>query len=185
MGRKLFGLIVNKANIVISLFYDKQGLFIQIKVPFQSPMMTSGSLPRIKLDLTKNEVLIDKPHSSLLIHDYSDSEKVATLIQSYSMDEIFSEKCRALVERTRPRDLYDIIQIFERHYHSTENLEVFLRIVELKFSYKGLSFPEDFFTISKEQFAETTASWAHMLSHQIGQLDPIETYLIKYKSVTE
>ncbi len=66
-----------------------------------------------------------------------------------------------------------------------ENIKDFLKIVELKFLHKGLSFPEDLLNISEEQFDETIVSWAHMLSHQIGKLDTIETYILKYKTVTE
>ncbi|MCE3231367.1 MAG: hypothetical protein K0R52_1295 [Alphaproteobacteria bacterium] len=95
LGAGSFGLIIDRDNINIAPFPDKDGLFIQIKVPFQSSLMSSGSLPRIKLDLSKKEVLIDPPHISSLLHFYSDSDRVMTPIQSYSMDEIFSEKCRA------------------------------------------------------------------------------------------
>src|SRR3990167_11233502 len=45
IGSSMFGLMIDKKNISISPFPDKEGLFIQIKVPTQSPMMTSGSLP--------------------------------------------------------------------------------------------------------------------------------------------
>ena len=48
----------------------------------------------VKFDLSKNEVLVDSPHDSSLLHDYSDAEHVITPVQSYSMDEIFAEKCR-------------------------------------------------------------------------------------------
>jgi hypothetical protein len=51
LGANLFGLKIDKDNLSIAPFPDKEGLFIQIKVPFQSPLMTSGSLTRIKIDL--------------------------------------------------------------------------------------------------------------------------------------
>jgi predicted nucleotidyltransferase component of viral defense system len=33
-------------------------------------------------------------------------------VRSSSYDELFGEKLRALVERTRPRDLYDVVNMF-------------------------------------------------------------------------
>ncbi len=105
IGYELFGFTIDQKSINISPFPDKNGLFIQIKIPFQSPLLASGSLPKIKLDLSKNEELVDKEKFSPLMHDYSDKKDVSVQIRNYSMNEIFSEKCRALVERTRPRDL--------------------------------------------------------------------------------
>jgi predicted nucleotidyltransferase component of viral defense system len=112
-GRELLGLSIQNKNIKIDPFPDKKGFFIQIKVPYQSPLMPSGSLPRVKLDLTQDEVIEDGPTWNPLMHDYSDGGLVSIPIQSYSLDEIFAEKCRALIQRTRPRDLYDVVNIYE------------------------------------------------------------------------
>lgn len=185
LGADLFGLMIDKDNIAIAPFPDKNGLFIQIKIPFQSPLMSSGSLPRIKLDLSKNEVLVDTPFISSLQHDYSDSEQVTTSIQSYSLDEIFSEKCRALAERTRPRDLYDVVHLYENFYQSKENVENFLKIISLKFNHRKLSFPQNFLQIPPDQLEEAKESWSDMLSHQIDRLDNIETYIQKYKLIAD
>lgn len=185
IGADLFGLIIDKDNISIVPFPDKEGLFIQIKIPFQSPLMSSGSLPRVKLDLSKNETLIDIPHISPLLHEYSDMEDVATSIQSYSMDEIFAEKCRALVERTRPRDLYDVIHLYDNFYHANENIQNFLKVASLKFSHKKLSFPQTFLQIPAGQFEETKESWLDMLSHQIDCLEGIDSYIKKYRIIAD
>ncbi len=82
-GAKSFGLIIDKANIKINPFPDKAGLFIQIKVPFQSPLMMTGALPKIKLDISKNEILVDQPCLKPLLHSYSDETSVTTPILSY------------------------------------------------------------------------------------------------------
>jgi predicted nucleotidyltransferase component of viral defense system len=185
IGADLFGLMIDKDNIAIYPFPDKQGLFIQIKIPFQSPLMVSGSLPRVKLDLSKNEVLIDTPHLSPLLHDYSDADHVIAPIQSYSMDEIFAEKCRALVERTRPRDLYDVVHLYENFYQSKENIENLIKIMSPKFAHKGLSFPDSFIQLSSKQFEETKESWSDMLSHQISCLGDIDAYIEKYRNIVD
>jgi len=41
-----------------------------------------------------------------MYHPYT--ETIQTVLTAYSLEEIFAEKIRALFERTRPRDLYDI-----------------------------------------------------------------------------
>lgn len=185
VGADLFGLRIDKANISISPFPDKGGMFIQIKIPFQSPLMTSGSLPRVKLDLSKNETLVDSPYTAPLLHAYSDAEQITTLIHSYSMDEIFAEKCRALVERTRPRDLYDIIHLYEKHYASQQSIDNLMKVLKIKFHSRGLTFPADFLQISADQFRSAKEAWLHMLSHQISPLNDIENYLIKYQAISQ
>jgi predicted nucleotidyltransferase component of viral defense system len=185
IGADLFGLIIDKGNITISPFPDKAGLFIQIKIPFQSPLMSAGSLPRVKLDLSKDELIVDVTSLLPLLHSYSDSTQVQTLIQSYSLDEIFAEKCRAFVERTRPRDLYDVVNLYENFYHSKTTMESFLKVAEAKFRHKGLSFPKDFLQIPQSQFQDTRESWSHMLAHQISLLGQIDPYIQKYKEMRE
>ena len=56
-----FAVRVENENLSISPFPDKQGFFIQIKIPYEGPLKTSGSLPKIKLDLSKNEILVLNP----------------------------------------------------------------------------------------------------------------------------
>ncbi len=185
VGADLFGLRIDKANLEIKPFPDKGGLFIQIKIPFQSPLMTAGSLPKIKLDISKNELLVDVPCRMPLLHDYSDTENVPVPILCYSLEEIFAEKCRALVERTRPRDLYDVIQLYEAFFHSHIDQDKFLNIARLKFAFRSLSFPQSLLDLPQDQLNEARESWSHMLSHQIHPLEDIEIYVQKLQVVRE
>ena len=147
--------------------------------------MSSGSLPRIKLDLSKNEILVDALHTSPFMHRYSDEYQVKTQIHSYSIEEMFAEKCRALVERTRPRDLYDVVHLHELFFANQTSIANFMKIIFLKFDHKGLKFPNDFEAISPDQFIETKESWSHMLDHQINQLKDVDEYIQKYQTVLE
>ena len=72
-----------------------------------------GNPINIKLDLTKleNETVALPPKKLPVIHPYSDNLEVSVL--SYSLVEILSEKIRALFQRTRPRDLYDVWKLSE------------------------------------------------------------------------
>ncbi len=184
-GKELLGLSIQNENIKIDPFPDKKGLFIQIKVPYQSPLMPVGSLPRIKLDLTQDENIEDTPTWLPLMHAYSDAKLVSIPIQSYSLDEIFAEKCRALVQRTRPRDLYDVVNLYEKFYKDKKDLGNFIRIAKLKFKFKDLNFPESLLGLSDDKFEETKESWAYMLSHQLHDLEGINHYVDKYQEISE
>ena len=185
IGRSLFGLHVDMANLDVRPFQDKQGLFIQIKVPFQSPLMSSGSLPRIKLDLAKNEILVDDSVLNPLFHDYSDEENVTVPICTYSMDELFAEKLRALVERTRPRDLYDVVQIYERVYKNKGMSLSFQKIIADKFKFKNLIYSNSVFAVVEDRKQEVIEAWNDMLAHQINPLENFNTYLDRFKIVQQ
>ena len=73
----------------------------------------TGSPLRIKLDLTRkeNEIVLLPLENRKMIHPYTDT--VGAKVLSYSLAEVFAEKIRALFERTRPRDLYDVWRLSE------------------------------------------------------------------------
>jgi len=89
----------------------------QGRISYRGPIAPlSRDLPRIKLDLTLDELLVlpavDRPVS----HPYSDAPEGegGIIARCYCYEEAFAEKVRALGERARPRDLYDVINLF-RH----------------------------------------------------------------------
>jgi tRNA(Ile2) C34 agmatinyltransferase TiaS len=45
-------------------------------------------------------------------HPYTDAPTEGIKARCYTFDEVFGEKIRALAERSRPRDLYDVINLF-------------------------------------------------------------------------
>jgi predicted nucleotidyltransferase component of viral defense system len=61
-------------------------------------------------------------------------------VRCYAFEEVFAEKIRAMGERSRPRDLYDIINLFRRS--DLRNQPQLIREVLLeKCGTKGLSVP--------------------------------------------
>lgn len=174
-----FALRLDVDNINISPFPDKADRFIQIRIPYRGPLMQSGSWPRIKLDITQEEVIVDEPVFLPLIHHYSDDILCKTEVKCYSLYEIFAEKLRALAERTRPRDLYDVIHLAEL-FNSKELKNSLLRDVAIKkFNIKHLKFPQSLKEISPKAIEEVVSDWYEMLSHQVKNLPEIDTYLNK------
>lgn len=45
-------------------------------------------------------------------HPYTDNPEGRMAARCYAFEEVFGEKIRALGERTRPRDLYDVVNLF-------------------------------------------------------------------------
>lgn len=83
------------------------------KISYCGPVSPkSGGLPRIKLDLLADERLVLPPVEVAVFHPHSDAPEDGFTARAYAYEEVFAEKVRALGERTRPRDLYDVINLF-------------------------------------------------------------------------
>ena len=77
-------------------------------------MQRRGEPAGVKLDLTIDEVLVSDAAVREVHHPYSDRPAEGMHIQCYSFEQLFAEKIRALAERERPRDLYDVVHWY-RH----------------------------------------------------------------------
>jgi len=155
---------------------------IQGRIFYKGPVSPSSprQWPRIKLDLTANEIIVNKPVFRHIIHTpYSDGDLISSLtIQSYNLVDLFAEKIRALFERTRPRDLYDVVEIYNRGFHSLPQKD--LRIsLEQKCRYKGIT-KLDILALPKDQCA---TGWKDQLSHQLQALPNFEEYYQRFEEI--
>ena len=147
----------------------------QGRVYYKGPATYSGkhSMPKIKLDLSADEIVVDAPVLMPVRHGYSDCPEGGISIQCYSYAEVFAEKIRALTERSRPRDLYDVINFYRR----PESLEVAVdvrSILTRKCEFKGISFPSLADLDVHRDVCGT--GWEQQLSHQVQVLPPFESF---------
>ncbi|MFU8858772.1 MAG: nucleotidyl transferase AbiEii/AbiGii toxin family protein, partial [Deferrisomatales bacterium] len=84
------------------------------RIGYRGPLQPQGDLPRVRFDLTADEVLVLEPISRTVHHPYSDVPAGGIQVLTYCFEEVFAEKVRALAERMRPRDLHDVIHLY-RH----------------------------------------------------------------------
>ncbi|MHB1508011.1 MAG: nucleotidyl transferase AbiEii/AbiGii toxin family protein [Acidimicrobiales bacterium] len=133
------------------------------------------TMPKVKLDLTSDEVLVDRPAFRRVGHPYSDQLPVDGVL-CYSIAELFGEKLRALAERCRPRDLYDVV-----HMHRHPDLIGLARGVrnalERKCAHTGIDVPTVEIIRASPFRAEIESEWENMLGHQLPQpLVPFENF---------
>jgi predicted nucleotidyltransferase component of viral defense system len=148
---------------------------IEGRIYYKGPLGFGGAHPRIKLDLTTEEVLVLDPVDCRVHHPYSDSPESGIHIRSYCFEEIFAEKLRALSERLRPRDLYDVIHLY-RHGLKGQNRELILSTLKKKCEFKEISVPSLSMLEAKPERAELESEWEHMLGHQVPVLPPFSQY---------
>ena len=152
---------------------SRGGLQIEGRVYYRGPMQPRGSLPRVKLDLTADEKVVYRPVERAVAHPYSDYPEVGIAARTYPLPELVGEKIRALGERARPRDLYDVISLFRRQDLRPEASAV-LQVLREKCEFKGIPIPDP---TSLQPFREEIESdWEVMLGHQLPAVPPIESF---------
>ncbi len=144
----------------------------QGKLSYRGPLATHD-LPRIKLDLTADERIVLEPQRVSVFHPYSDAPAEGISVLSYAYEELFGEKVRALAERTRPRDLYDVINLF-RNYEARPPAAVLLDVLRQKCAFKGIRIPV--LADLDPHRGELESLWQHMLAHQLPSLPPYESF---------
>lgn len=146
----------------------------QGKLSYRGPIAPrSGSLPRVKLDLTFDELLVFPPTKRVIFHHYSDVPTEGISVLSYVFEEAFAEKVRALGERTRPRDLYDVISLYRKTEARPEPTKL-LELVTRKCAHHALPVPTFDALASRREDLE--GSWLPMLGHQLQALPPLESF---------
>lgn len=148
---------------------------VQGRVGYRGPLQPAGSLPRIRLDLTDDEVLVLEPVTRKVHHPYSDEPADGIQVLCYCYDEVFAEKVRALAERERPRDLYDVIHLY-RNAGARPDRAALMRTLQQKCEFKGIAVPTFAGLESKPERVELEAEWANMLGRQLPELPPFEQF---------
>lgn len=153
----------------------------QARIAYRGPN-ANNAMPKVKLDLTSDEVIADRPTMRPIGHPYSDSLPVDSVL-CYSIDELFGEKLRALAERCRPRDLYDVVHM-HRHPDLIGNASSVRSILTAKCQHAGIEVPTQESIQSSPHKDELPAEWANMLGHQLPQpLVPFDTFWNELSSV--
>jgi len=159
-------------------------LSVEGRISYRGPMQQRGSLPRIKLDLTDDELLALDPVIREVHHPYSDRPEGGIQVQCYSYEELFAEKVRALAERERPRDLYDVVHLYRQDDMKPDRVAV-LSILEKKCQYKGIAVPTMTSLENQPERIELEAEWGNMLAHQLPILPPFEQFWQELPQVFE
>ena len=136
------GIEIPEALQEFEIFENPRGtVSCQGKLSYRGPIAPrSGGLPRIKLDLTPDELLVLRPAKRAIFHDYSDAPAEGIAVLCYAYEEAFAEKIRALGDRARPRDLYDVINLY-RYAEARPKSAVLHDVLQHKCAHRGLPVP--------------------------------------------
>lgn len=95
--------------------YGRESL--RYRIYWRGPHATGGSPHGLRLDITRNEVLVFDPVRREMAHAFSDADKLDRVaLGCYSLEEVMAEKVRAVLGQriyAVSRDLYDISRLLE------------------------------------------------------------------------
>lgn len=119
----------------------------------------------IKIDICDNEKMCNKTHKLSAINEYSDLREPYE-IECYTIKEIISEKLRSLMQRTMPRDLYDLWYFLEN-----ENKDIldYVSDFQEKTKFKNLV-PDKFVEIVTGKVIKYESNWEKNLEMQIKEI---------------
>jgi len=154
--------------------HNEKYLYTEGSIYYQGPRGTPNPT-RIKLDISGLEKIARPTVLRAIAHSYSDSFPGTAQVRCYAFEEVFAEKLRAMGERCRPRDLYDIVLLFRRRDLQSEPQLIKL-ILKEKCNSKGIPVPTLESIQNSSNKAELVSEWGNMLGHQLQVLPPFDDF---------
>jgi len=120
----------------------------------------------IHLDISFSEQLVLPPVEKKIMHPYSDKELVTNTAVCYNFKELLSEKVRALKQRNRPRDVYDVWYLGKMI--KDEDLHDIRILLFKKSLHKGFAISGAGDFVNNEKHLRNKKAWERSLSHQLS-----------------
>ena len=159
----------------------QEAFAIRARFPWQSRLQT-----RVMIEVTMDERVLLPAERRQVIHDYG--EPLNAEVKVYSLEEIVTEKLRALLQqaeiferrgwsRSRARDYYDLWRVLGE-YGDRLKLDGFDSMLREKCSVRGVSFshPDEFF--HEPMLAYVKETWDQWLGPLVPGLPSFDTVII-------
>lgn len=164
---------------VIKWVYETSGITLALKgevqnaagnfnfyISYTGPLGGRGAEKDIKVDISKDELLHNEPEEKEVVNSYSDLTDEYCSVLCYTLDEIVGEKMRSLMQRTMPRDLYDLWYLFEMDGYDIQDC---IFTFQAKTKFKSLDTGK-FVRVIQEKESKFAKQWKDHLSHQMTAL---------------
>ncbi len=168
--QEVFEYVHAEANIPLEIIDDNEHEDggINFYISYVGPLGGQGNNKKVKVDISRTEIMVFKPTLQPVIIGYSDLEEYQLLC--YPLEEILVEKMRCIMQRMQARDFYDVWYLLEIHemdadFYHNEFTE--------KCKSKGLS-SSDFPKKLAERIPQYKGRWQASISEQIKGLPDFE-----------
>ncbi len=160
----------------------RQGTSAQGRLNYIGPLRHKTNFPGLKIDVTGDELIVYPPAIRPIFHDYSDAPLPYDNSRCYSFTEILAEKMMALSDRTRPRDLYDVINIHAQTQYPLDSTEVGIAIAR-KCEHRKIVQPSLALASQPPKKEKLERAWSAMLKHQLPKISSPEHYWERLEAV--
>ena len=164
--KESFEEIKEEANIPLEIIdnNEHEDGGINFYINYVGPLGGFGNNKSVKVDISKSEILEFEPVLKSAIIEYSDLEDHELLC--YPLEELLVEKLRCTMQRTQPRDYYDIWYLVE-----IEGMDVEFHTNEFRNKCRSKDLkPEDFHKKLEQKLPQYKARWAKSMNDQIKDL---------------
>jgi predicted nucleotidyltransferase component of viral defense system len=133
-------------------------------ISYKGALAGSGSGKEIRVEIGKNELVYHAPEEKEMNIPYTDLVNEKFSLLCYTLDEVAAEKMCSLMQRTAPRDLYDLWYLLEMSGNAIEDC---IFAFEEKARFKNLD-PKDLVRVIEEKEATFAKYWKEHLASQIA-----------------
>ena len=168
--KEVFGYVREEANIPLVIIDDNEHEDggINFYISYVGPLGGQGNNKKVKVDISRSEIMVFKPIMKPVIIRYSDLEEHQLLC--YPLEEILVEKMRCVMQRMQARDFYDIWYLLEVH---EMDVHFYQNEFSQKCKSKGLS-SIDFPKKLEERIPQYKGRWHSSINDQIKDLPDFE-----------
>jgi len=165
-----FEYIKEEANIPLEIIdnNEHEDGGINFYIAYVGPLGGQGSNKKIKVDISRIEILQFQTLNKPVHIEYSDLEEHQLLC--YSLEEVLIEKMRSVMQRMQARDFYDLWYLLEIN---DMDVDFYLDEFKNKCANKGLNHA-DFHKKLEERLPQYKGRWSSSLSEQIKDLPNYE-----------
>lgn len=170
--------IKDAINELIEWVYEESRIFLSVQnetqyetgnfnfyLAYTGPLGGAGANKDIKVDISQNELIYNAPEEKQIVNTYSDIEEKYSIF-CYSLGEVIAEKMRSIMQRTTPRDIYDLWYLFEVEGQDIKN-HVFA--FQDKAKHKGYD-PNELTKVIEQKEKTFAKHWKEHLTNQMTEI---------------
>lgn len=137
---------------------DPQAKALDGRIYFSGFCGDSSVTLRIKFDISEYEKIVLPIDYKSLIHPYSDADSCDVMLPVYQIEEVLAEKLRCWIQRTRSRDLFDVVRILFNSEIPVDKSKVLSTFLD-KTTYKAIPFDGYGQLLPDQKFALVGPDW--------------------------
>lgn len=164
----MIGWIKSESRISLNI-QNEDETFNNFYLGYTGPLGGKGANKSIKIDIADDEILCNEPVEIQVKTGYSDLQEEFKVL-SYTIREIIAEKLRSLMQRTMPRDLYDVWYLLEMENY---NIEDYVFDFRKKAELKNL-IPDELTGTVQNKKEIFKRQWLNHLVNQLNEIPDFE-----------